>query len=82
MSSASLPLTLDDLNPGERVRILRHHATGAVRQRLMDLGLMPDAQLELVRVAPLGDPIEVRVGACSVVMRRREAASVEVRRDV
>ena len=74
--------SLDELIPGERARIVCHHAQGAVRQRLMDLGLMPDAQLELVRVAPLGDPIEVRVGACSVVMRRREAASVEVRRDV
>jgi ferrous iron transport protein A len=79
---SSLTLTLDDLLPGDYARIQRHHAEGAVRQRLMDLGLMPDTLVEMIRTAPLGDPIELRLGDSSVVLRRREASSVEVRRDV
>lgn len=70
--------TLNDIRPGRRARIRRHLARGAVRQRLMDLGLMPNVEVVLVRSAPLNDPIEIKLEAASVTLRRREAATIEI----
>lgn len=70
--------TLNDVAPGGRVRIRRHLSTGAVRQRLLDLGLMPNVLVTVVRSAPLNDPIEVKLDASNVSLRRREARTIEV----
>lgn len=70
--------TLNDMRPGRRARIRRHLGRGAVRQRLMDLGLMPDVEIILVRSAPLNDPIEIKLEATSLTLRRREAATIEI----
>jgi len=69
---------LNDIVPGQACRIFALHGRGAVRQRLMDMGLVPNATLTVVRTAPLDDPIEVRVGATLVSVRRAEAARIEV----
>ncbi len=50
----------------------------AFRRRLMELGLVPGTRVELVGVAPLGDPLEFLVRGCSLSIRRAEAASVRV----
>jgi len=52
--------------------------SGAVRQRLLDLGLMPNVLVTVVRSAPLNDPIEVKLDASNVSLRRREARTIEV----
>jgi ferrous iron transport protein A len=70
--------TLNDIRPGGRVRIHRHHAEAAVRQRLLDLGLMPNVVVTVVRSAPLNDPIELKLDASSITLRRREAITIEV----
>jgi ferrous iron transport protein A len=70
--------TLNDVPPGGRARIRRHLSTGAVRQRLLDLGLMPNVLVTVVRSAPLNDPIEVKLDASNVSLRRREARTIEV----
>lgn len=70
--------TLNDIRPGGRVRIRRHHAGAAVRQRLLDLGLMPNVVVTVVRSAPLNDPIELKLEASSITLRRREAITIEV----
>ena len=70
------PLT--ELKPGSNGVISAHMSKGAIRQRLLDLGLMPEAEIEYVRSAPLGDPIEVRVGMTNVVIRATEAETVIV----
>ncbi|RKT44968.1 FeoA family protein [Thiocapsa rosea] len=70
--------TLNDIPPGQRVRIRGHRSAGAVRQRLLDLGLMPNTVVTMVRSAPLNDPIEIRLAAGSITLRRQEAATVEV----
>ncbi|MGI6657249.1 MAG: FeoA family protein [Desulfobulbus sp.] len=69
---------LNDLKPGERARIHCHHTKGAIRQRLLDLGLVPRAEIDLIRRAPLGDPIECQVSNYKIVLRATEAALVEV----
>ena len=72
---------LKDIQPGRRARIHCHHATGAIRQRLLDLGFIPQASIDVIRRAPLGDPIECRVANCKVTLRNSEAALIEVEED-
>ncbi|KXI21654.1 hypothetical protein AS132_18475 [Photobacterium sanguinicancri] len=71
-------MKLDQLRPHQHAIILQHHAEGAIRQRLMDLGLHPKTLIKLVRYAPLGDPIQVKVGRASVSLRIAEAKMVSV----
>lgn len=70
--------SLSDVGRGCCCRIRRHHAHGAVRQRLLDMGLIPDAEVEVLRVAPLGDPMEVKVASSFVTLRKREADQIEI----
>lgn len=70
--------SLNEAAPGTTCRILRLAGRGAVRQRLLDLGIRPEREVTVVRNAPLNDPIEVRVGDSYIVIRRREAAQIEV----
>ena len=73
--------TLNDIPNGQVARIRRLFSSRAVRQRLLDLGLMPDVTVGVVRSAPLNDPIELRLDASSICLRRQEAATVEVYQD-
>ena len=73
-------MQLSKMMPGDKGTILSHHAKGAVRQRLLDLGLMPEVEIELVRFAPMGDPLEIRTGLTNVVIRVAEAETVIVNR--
>ncbi|WP_419657308.1 FeoA family protein [Desulfosarcina variabilis] len=69
---------LRDVQSGCHAKIHCHHATGAVRQRLLDLGFVPQARIDVIRRAPLGDPIECRVADYKVTLRNSEAALIEV----
>lgn len=71
-------LSLSGVGRGCCCRIRRHHAHGAVRQRLLDMGLIPNAEVEVLRVAPLGDPMEVKVATSFVTLRKREADLIEI----
>jgi ferrous iron transport protein A len=71
-------MTLAEVAIGEVVTV---HAVGgerSFRRRLMELGLVPETRVQLVGVAPLGDPIELLVRGASLSIRRSEAAVVEV----
>ncbi len=70
--------TLSDAPTGTTCRVLRLRGGGAVRRRLLDLGIRPDREVTVLRSAPLHDPIEVRVGDSFIVLRRREAARIDV----
>ncbi len=67
---------LDQLSPGEEGRIQRVNAPKSLLRRLFALGLRPGARVRLLRRAPWGDPLEVRVGESLVALRRKEAAHV------
>jgi ferrous iron transport protein A len=69
---------LTQVPKGCRCRIRRHMSRGAVRKRLLDLGFVPEAEVEMVRCATLGDPLEMRVGDYFVTLRKREADLIEV----
>jgi Fe2+ transport system protein FeoA len=69
---------LNDVKPGCRAKIYRHHTTGAVRQRLLNLGFTPHAEVDVIRRAPFGDPIQCRIANCQVTLPKSEAALIEV----
>jgi len=69
---------LGDIKPGKMARIRRHHSCGAIRQRLLDLGFVPDSEVNVIRLAPLGDPIQCKIADYNVTLRRSEASLIEV----
>jgi Fe2+ transport system protein FeoA len=69
---------LDRLAPGEAGRIARIDAEPGITRRLMELGLVPGTDVEMVRSAPLGDPLEVTVRGLHLSLRRSEAAHIHV----
>ena len=71
-------LTLNDLQPAQRGRICEVKGVGALRRRLLDMGVVPGAEIEVVRIAPLGDPVEYRVRGYRLSLRRSEATLVMV----
>ena len=77
-----IDVSLNSLIPGERGTVQRVTSTlSHVRQRLLEMGLVKGTSIELVRYAPLGDPIEVKVGGYRLSLRRLEAEAVIVRKD-
>lgn len=73
-------LTLRDLAPGERGRVLRVSGDPAVRRRIMDMGVIPGSEVQVERLAPLGDPMEIKVRGYHLSLRKREAAQIAVER--
>jgi Fe2+ transport system protein FeoA len=74
MSSTSL----DRLNPGQRGRIVALRGDAGTVARLMEMGMLEGDEVELIAFAPLGDPLEVRLGDYRLSLRRSEASRVEV----
>lgn len=70
--------TLSSVKPGQTVKVERLSGGGAVRRRIMDMGIIKGATVLVRKVAPLGDPIEVSVRGCGLTLRREEAECVEV----
>lgn len=69
---------LSTLTPGQRGKILAIELTGSGRGRLMELGFTVGATVEVVRFAPLGDPMEVKVRGGHLSLRKAEAAGIRV----
>lgn len=81
--TCSLPSTitatkLSELCPGMKGRIAFISGHGAVRKRLLEMGMTTDTQFDVVRTAPLGDPIEIKIRGYNLSLRRSEAEHVEV----
>jgi Fe2+ transport system protein FeoA len=74
--SASLPLTA--LTPGGRGKVTQINVTSASRPRLMEMGLLVGTSVELVRFAPLGDPVEIKVRGYHLTLRKHEAEQILV----
>ena len=70
--------TLKDLKPGQKGVVLNLGKKGPVRKRLMDMGITPGVDVEVVKVAPLGDPIEVTVRGYELSLRKADAEIIEV----
>lgn len=70
--------TLDQLTPGQQCELVSLSGSDSLVQRLYELGLIEGERVELVAVAPLGDPIEIRVGNSRLTLRKAEAAGIGV----
>ena len=71
-------MLLSQIQTGQVVQIVRIAGQSSFRRRLMELGLVPGTRVELVRVAPLGDPVELLVRGASLSIRKAEAGVIEV----
>ncbi len=69
---------LNELKKGDHGKVVKISGSGAVYQRLMDMGLVSGSEVEMQRAAPLGDPIEVRVKGYNLSLRKSEAACISV----
>lgn len=70
--------TLKDAKIGETVRVVKLHGEGAVKRRIMDMGITKGAEIYIRKVAPLGDPVEVTVRGYELSLRKADAEMVEV----
>ena len=70
--------TLRDVNIGETVTVVKLHGEGAVKRRIMDMGITKGALVYVRKVAPLGDPIEVTVRNYELSLRKADAEMIEV----
>jgi len=69
---------LSKLEPKQKGTIVRIGGAGKIRQRMMDMGLVNGAEIEVLRVAPLGDPMELSLRGYNLSLRKSEAAAVQV----
>lgn len=73
-------VTLRELRPGERCVVRAVRAAGPLRRRLMEMGFVSGTAVRVVRVAPLGDPVEVTLHGYNLSLRRADAETVLVDR--
>ena len=73
-------LTLDQLQPGEVGTVVRVSAQGPLRRRMLDMGLTHGVEVRMLRLAPLGDPVEFSLRGYSLSLRRTEAQRIEIQR--
>ena len=70
--------TLKDARIGETVRVVKLHGEGAIKRRIMDMGITKGIEVYVRKVAPLGDPIEVNVRSYELSLRKEDAEMIEV----
>ena len=69
---------LGQMRPKEKGRITKVEGSGAIRRRILDMGVVPSTEVTVERVAPLGDPVEIKVKGYHLSLRKEEAAHVYV----
>ena len=70
--------TLKEVPVGKSVSVVKLHGTGAVKRRIMDMGITTGTEVYVRKVAPLGDPVEVTVRGYELSLRKEDAKMIEV----
>ena len=70
--------TLGEIKVGQTVRVIKVHGEGAIRRRIMDMGITRGVEVYVRKMAPLGDPMEVFVRGYELSLRKADACMVEV----
>jgi len=70
--------TLKEAKIGEAVTVIKLHGEGAVKRRIMDMGITKGVEVYIRKVAPLGDPIELTVRGYELSLRKQDAAMIEI----
>ena len=71
-------MTLKDLTVGQSGIIKRVHTTGALKQRFVDMGLTKGTKVTVIKIAPLGDPIQLELRGYSLSIRKDDAANIDL----
>ena len=71
-------MTIKDLKPGESAVITQVGGTGALRQHFLDMGVIPGAEITLIKLAPLGDPMELRIHGYELTLRLDDAEKIDI----
>lgn len=71
-------MTLNDIAVGDSCTVERLNDEGEIRRRIMDMGITKGTEIRVMKVAPLGDPIDVTVRGYHLSLRRSDAANIEV----
>ena len=71
-------MTLKDAVIGQTVKVVKLHGTGALKRRIMDMGITKGVEIYVRKVAPLGDPIELNVRGYELSLRKADAETIEV----
>ena len=70
--------TLKEVRVGARVKVVKVHGEGAVKRRIMDMGITKGTEIFVRKVAPLGDPLELTVRGYELTIRRADAEIIEI----
>lgn len=70
--------TLKEIRCGETVKVIKLNGAGAVKRRIMDMGITKGVEIYVRKVAPLGDPVEVTVRGYELSLRKADAETIEV----
>lgn len=70
--------TLKEVKTGETAKVLKLHGEGAVKRRIMDMGITKGVEVYVRKVAPLGDPVEITVRGYELSLRKADAKMIEV----
>lgn len=69
---------LKELKPGQKAKVIKIAGSGPVYRRILDMGIVRGSEIEMERVAPLGDPVEVKIKGYHLSLRKDEAANIYV----
>lgn len=72
-------MTLRDLKPGQEATILSVGEKGPMRRRIMDMGVTPGTLIKVIKMAPLGDPIEINIRGYELSLRKEEAQQILIK---
>ena len=70
--------TIKDARTGDKVRVVKLHGEGAVKRRIMDMGITRNTEVYIRKFAPLGDPIEITVRGYELSLRKADAEMIEI----
>ena len=70
--------TLRDAKVGETVKVVRLNGSGAIKRRIMDMGITKGVEIYVLKVAPLGDPVEINLRGYELSLRKADAEMVEI----
>jgi ferrous iron transport protein A len=71
--------TLKDARPGDTVTVAKIGGSGAIKRRIMEMGITKEVEVYVRKVAPLGDPVEVTVRGYELSLRKKDAALIETK---
>ncbi len=71
-------MTLGDLKPGQEGTVVSIGEKGPIRRRIMDMGVTPGTLVKVIKVAPLGDPIEINIRGYELSLRKSEASQIQI----